>query len=97
MHEAEVHTVPMAGPADVSGIADLFDEGIVDPANLVGVIAQTEGDGFARGYSSQSLQLLLAERLGTDTDEIFERIPMLMIGGTVSTAAGLCAAPPRRA
>ena len=82
MHEAEVHTVPMAGPADVSGIADLFDEGIVDPATLVGVIAQTEGDGFARGYSSQSLQLLLAERLGTDTDDIFERIPMLMIGGT---------------
>ena len=82
MLEAEVHTVPMAGPADVSQIATLFDAGTVDPAHVVGVIAQTEGDGYARGYATQSLQLLLSERLSITTDEIFETIPMLMIGGT---------------
>ncbi len=60
MYEAEIRTVEMAGPSDVSQIAALFDRGLVDPSHVVGVIAQTEGDGYARGYASQSLQLLFA-------------------------------------
>lgn len=82
MLEADVHTVPMAGPDDVSRVAALFDAGTVDPAHVVGVIAQTEGDGYARGYAAQSLQLLLSQRLSIATAEVFESIPMLMIGGT---------------
>ncbi len=82
MVEAQVHTVPMASPDDVDGVADLFDRGIVDPAHVVAIIAQTEGDGYARGFSALALQLLFAARLGVSRDEIFDRIPMLMIGGT---------------
>ena len=82
MYEAEIHTVEMAGPSDVSQIAALFDRGIVDPRHVVGVMAQTEGDGYTRGYAAQSLQLLFAERLGLTATAVFERIPMLMIGGT---------------
>ena len=72
----------MAGPDDVSAVADLFDRGVVDPAHVVAIVAQTEGDGYARGYSALSLQLLLAERLALSKAEISGRIPMLMIGGT---------------
>lgn len=81
-NEAEVHTVATAAPDDVSGLVDLFDRGVVDPAHIVALIAQTEGDGFARGYAALSLVLMLSQRLGLGRDEIEERIPMLMIGGT---------------
>jgi cyanuric acid amidohydrolase len=82
MVEAEVHTVTMAGPDDVSNVAELFENRTVDPAHVIGVIAQTEGDGYARGYSALSLQNLFSERLKIFRQEIFDNIPMLMIGGT---------------
>ena len=82
MFEAQVHTVPMEGPDDVSSVAALFDQGVVDPAHVTAIIAQTEGDGHARGYSALSLQLLFAERLAIARVEVSARIPMLMIGGT---------------
>jgi cyanuric acid amidohydrolase len=80
--EAQVHTVPMASPDDVGAVAALFDSGAVDPADVAAIIAQTEGDGYARGYSALSLQLLFGQRLGISTADVFVRIPMLMIGGT---------------
>jgi cyanuric acid amidohydrolase len=82
VREAQVFTVPMGAPDDVAGVAALFDAGTVDPAHVVALIAQTEGDGYARGFAAQSLQLLLAERLGLSREAVFARIPMLMIGGT---------------
>jgi len=82
VREAQVYTVPMAAPDDVGGVARLFDQGIVDPAHVVALIAQTEGDGYARGFAAQALQLLFADRLGLVREAIFDRIPMLMIGGT---------------
>jgi cyanuric acid amidohydrolase len=82
MFEASVHTVPTEGPDDVSSVAALFDQRVVDPAHVTAIIAQTEGDGHARGYAALSLQLLFAERLAIARAEVFERIPMLMIGGT---------------
>ncbi|WP_439552034.1 ring-opening amidohydrolase [Falsiroseomonas sp.] len=82
MNEARVMTVPMNAPEDVSAVARLFDDGVVDPAHVVALIAQTEGDGHARGYAATCLQLLFAERLGLTRAAIFDRIPMLMIGGT---------------
>ena len=60
MHEAQVHTLPMASPSDVSAFAALFHAGTVDPRHVVALIAQTEGDGHARGYAALSLRLLFA-------------------------------------
>ena len=82
MHDADICTVPTAGPADVSEIRSRFESGEIDPAHVVGIISQTEGDGLVRGYASQSLQLLLAEFLDISMADAFERIPMMMIGGT---------------
>jgi cyanuric acid amidohydrolase len=82
VHEAMVHTVPMASPSDVSAVAQLIDLHELDPRHVVALIAQTEGDGHARGYAALSLRLLFAERLGLTPAEVETRIPMLMIGGT---------------
>ena len=82
MIEARVHTLPMASPSDTGAVSALFDEGQVEPQDVVALIAQTEGDGFARGYAALSLQLMFGRYLGATRSEVAERIPMLMIGGT---------------
>jgi cyanuric acid amidohydrolase len=82
MQAANVLTVPMAGPGDVSKVAALINDRSLNPAEIVGIIAQTEGDGYARGYASLAMEGLLAPKLGLTPREIFEKIPMLMIGGT---------------
>jgi cyanuric acid amidohydrolase len=81
MQESEVHCVTMAAPNDVSGVAALLDEGRVEAEDIVAVIAQTEGDPYNRGYATLALQVLLGERLSCSHAEVFDRIPMMMIGG----------------
>ena len=81
MLQSEVYCVPMASPDDTSQLSALFDQGVVDPEHIVAIMAQTEGDPYNRGYCTLATQVLLSEHLGMSHEEIFERIPMLMIGG----------------
>ncbi len=71
----------MSGPGDVSEVAGLFDNGTVDPQHVVAIMAQTEGDPYCRGYATLATEVLFSERLGISRAEVFDRIPMLMIGG----------------
>src|SRR6187401_2295093 len=80
--EAEVHTVPMAHPEDTSSVAKLFDCGLVDPAHVIAVMAQTEGGGEGRAWAAAALRRLLGERLGVAVETLAITVPMLMIGGT---------------
>ncbi len=78
--EVEVFRAPMAAPEDVSQLRAWLDQGQLKAEEILGIIAQTEGTGYARGYTSLCLQLVLSQALGISTDEVFERIPMMMIG-----------------
>ncbi len=82
MMDVGVYRLPMAGPDDVSELAALIEGGEVNPREICAIIAQTEGDGYARGYSALSFQLLLSKKLGMTLEEVWDRIPMLMIGLT---------------
>ena len=79
--ESRVIRVPMNSPGDVSGVAALFDSREVDPAHVVAIMEQTEGDPYARGYATLAMEVLLSERLGISRREVFEKVPMMMIGG----------------
>lgn len=81
MLESEIFCVPMSGPGDVSQLAALFDSGTLDPRHIVAIMAQTEGDPYCRGYATLATETLLSERLGISRQEVFDSIPMLMIGG----------------
>jgi cyanuric acid amidohydrolase len=70
----------MGAPEDVSGLRGLLETGKISAESIVGIIAQTEGSGYARGYSSLSMQLLLADYLKISPQAVFDRIPMMMIG-----------------
>lgn len=82
MMDVGVFRLPMSGPDDVSELTKLIDSGKVKAEEIVAIIAQTEGDGYARGYCSLNFEIMLSERLGISRAEVFERIPMLMIGLT---------------
>ena len=75
-----VFRLPMADPSDVSGLKHLLETGQIKAEEIIAVIAQTEGTGYARGYASLCMQLLLAEYLKLSTEAVFERIPLMMIG-----------------
>ena len=79
--ESRVLCVPMSSPGDVSQVAALFDRKEVDPAHVVAIMAQTEGDPYARGYATLAMEVLLSERLGISRQQVFSTIPMMMIGG----------------
>ncbi len=82
MMDVGVYRLPMAGPEDVSELEALIDKGEINAEEICAIIAQTEGDGYARGYSALSFELMLSEKLGMTRTEVEQRIPMLMIGLT---------------
>lgn len=59
----EVFVLPMAHPADWSGLEGLVEEGTIKPQQIVAVLGKTEGNGcvndFTRAYAASSLETLL--------------------------------------
>ena len=82
MFDVGVYKLPMAHPGDVSELEKKIALGEIVPQEIVAVIAQTEGVGYDRGYATLAFQVLLSEKLGITKQEVFDRIPMLMIGLT---------------
>jgi cyanuric acid amidohydrolase len=84
--ETRVFRLGMSGPGDVSELAALFDQCVLDPAEVVAIIGKTEGNGgvndFTRGFFTQTLMGLLSERLGIKAAEALERVPCVLSGGT---------------
>lgn len=75
-----VFRLPMSAPEDVSGLQHLLETQQIQAADIVAIIAQTEGTGYARGYASLCMQLLLSQYLQISVEDVFKRIPMMMIG-----------------
>ena len=84
--QCRVDRIAMDHPGDVSGIARLFDERVIDPASVVAILGKTEGNGcvndFTRAYAVTVLQAMLGERLGCSPAEAGNRVSMIMSGGT---------------
>lgn len=79
--ESMVYCVPMDSPGDISKVAELFDGKEVSADQVIAIMAQTEGDPYSRGYATLAMEVLLSERLGKSRKEVFDTIPMMMIGG----------------
>ena len=82
MMDVNVYRLPMASPDDVSELDKLIESGEIDPMQICAIIAQTEGDGYARGYAALSFELMLSRHMHTTREAVAARIPMLMIGLT---------------
>ena len=82
MQIANVVRLPTKSPDDVSSLEQLIQNGTLNPAEIRAIIAQTEGDGFARGFGLRALSDVLSTHLRLTREEVQARIPMLMIGMT---------------
>jgi cyanuric acid amidohydrolase len=72
----------MKDPGDVSELRTLIENEEVKPTEIKAIIAQTEGDGYARGYATLAFKVLLSNHLNMTHQEVFDHIPMMMIGKT---------------
>lgn len=81
----ELHTLSMADPADVSGLAKLIERGTVDPSTVVASIGKTEGNGgandFTRALATRAVADLLGSHLGLSRPEVEERVALVWSGG----------------
>jgi cyanuric acid amidohydrolase len=84
--QLHVRRLAMAHPGDLSALATLLDAGELRAHEIVAVIGKTEGNGgvndFTRGYFTQSLMGLLAERLGRPAQALVRELPCVLSGGT---------------
>jgi cyanuric acid amidohydrolase len=76
----EIYRLPVSSPDDVSPLAALIDNGTIAARDVAAVIAQNEGDYYARGFTLHMLEELLSERTGETREAVRRRVPMLMIG-----------------
>ena len=86
MQRVTVHRIPMAGPDDTSGLADLIERGTLDPADIICLLGKTEGNGcvndWTRGFATTVFRAMLADRLRLPPEDIARRVLFIMSGGT---------------
>lgn len=74
-----------SGPADVSGLERLFDEGKLDAKDVVCIIGKTEGNGgrndFTRDLAMKAFEDLFSAKLKIPASEVTERMIFSLSGG----------------
>jgi cyanuric acid amidohydrolase len=77
--------IPTRGPADVSRLEQLIDDGAINPAEVACIIGKTEGNGgrndFTRDLAMMAFENLFARRLDIAPAEVHERIIFSLSGG----------------
>lgn len=83
---AQATRLTMRHPGDLCALDEKIADGSIIPSEIVAIIGKTEGNGgvndFTRGYFTQSLMLLLARHLDVPPEDLTERIPCVLSGGT---------------
>jgi cyanuric acid amidohydrolase len=85
-YRTDTFRIPMAGPADMSGLAALIGDGALDPLHVAAILVKTEGNGgvndFTREYTCATMAATLAPYLRATNAEVERRIAMVVSGGT---------------
>ncbi len=86
MYRTDTFRIPMAGPADMTKLTALIEDGALDPMHIVALLVKTEGNGgvndFTREYTSATLAATLAPYLRATHAEVERRIAIVVSGGT---------------
>jgi cyanuric acid amidohydrolase len=85
-YRTDTFRIAMAGPADMSGLIGLIENGALDPLHIAAILVKTEGNGgvndFTREYTCATMAATLAPYLHATTAEVEHRIAMVVSGGT---------------
>ena len=86
MYRTDTFRIPMAGPADMTRLTALIEDGTLEPAHIAAILVKTEGNGgvndFTREYTCATLAATLAPYLGAANAEVERRIAIVVSGGT---------------
>jgi cyanuric acid amidohydrolase len=76
----------MAGPADMTKLIALIEDGALDPMHIAAILVKTEGNGgvndFTREYACATFAATLASYLRATHVEVERRIAIVVSGGT---------------
>src|SRR5882762_8360661 len=85
-YRTDTFRIAMAGPADMSGLIGLIEDGVLDPLHIAAVLVKTEGNGgvndFTREYTCATMAATLAPYLRATNADVERRIAMVVSGGT---------------
>jgi cyanuric acid amidohydrolase len=85
-YRTDTFRIAMAGPADLSGLTALIEDGALEPTEIVAILVKTEGNGgvndFTREYTCTTIAATLAPYLRATNAEVERRIAMVVSGGT---------------
>jgi cyanuric acid amidohydrolase len=86
MYRTDTFRIPMAGPADMTKLTALIEDGALDPMHIAAILVKTEGNGgvndFTREYACATLAATLAPYLRATHAEVERRIAIVVSGGT---------------
>jgi cyanuric acid amidohydrolase len=85
-YRTDTFRIAMSGPADLSRMTTLIEDGALDPAAIVAILVKTEGNGgvndFTREYTCTTIAATLGPYLRATNAEVERRIAMVVSGGT---------------
>src|ERR1700694_4623786 len=81
----EMFVIPMATPADTSGLQALADSGKIKPDTLVAIVGKTEGtgfhDGWGRIWADVALREWTGKFLGIPASDVAKQVIFVLSGG----------------
>lgn len=100
MQEVRVYRIPMSGPGDTTGLVALLRSGEIKAAEVIAVLAKTEGNGcvndYTREYAARSLAGAIGVDRGQSVEEVERRVAFVMSGGTEGVLSPHCTVFARR-
>lgn len=85
-YRTDTFRIAMTGPADMSGLIGLIEDGALEPLHIAAILVKTEGNGgvndFTREYTCATIAATLAPYLRATTVEVASRIATVVSGGT---------------
>jgi cyanuric acid amidohydrolase len=86
MYRTDTFRISMAGPADMTKLTALIEDGALDPMHIAAILVKTEGNGgvndFTREYTCATLAAMLAPYLRATSAEVERRVAIVVSGGT---------------
>ena len=83
--KVSVFRVEMQAPDDLSQLQQLVEAGALRPEEIVAIICKTEGNGrmndFTRAFATATFKHYLSEQLGLASEEVSQRVALVMSGG----------------
>lgn len=82
----DVHVCEMRSPGDISELARLFEERVIDPHDVIALVGKSEGTGLGKDVGRETADLavrtLLSAHLNCSPEDVADHICIVLSGGS---------------